>query len=171
MVPTMKEASRARTLELPDLKWSVQTNPLRKILVVDDDAALIRFSANVLTGHGYLVGTAEDGEAAWALLQQARFDLLITDNQMPKVCGVELIRKVRGARMALPIIMASGALPLEKFNKAPWLHPAAMLRKPYTVFQLLESVHTVLHTTKVDSEKPAFSPDQPDLPPQDIWRV
>lgn len=167
----MKEASRARTVEPDDLKRSVRANPPPSILVVDDDAAMVRFNARVLTAYGYQVGTAEDGEAAWAMLQQARFDLLITDHQMPKVCGVELIKKVRGARMALPVIMVSGALPLEKFNEAPWLHPAAMLLKPFTMFQLLESVETVLHATRGDLERPAAPTGQPDQPPQDGWRV
>ncbi len=167
----MKKASRGRIGAPDDLQGSVRANPSPSILVVDDDATQVRFSSKVLTAYGYQVGTAEDGEAAWAMLQQARFDLLITDNQMPKVCGVELIKKVHGARMALPVIMVSGALPLDKFNKAPWLHPAAMLLKPYTVFQLLESVETVLRAPRVDAEKHAFSADQPELPPAEIWRM
>jgi len=167
----MKEASRAGIAELDDLNRSAQASLPPSILVVDDDAALVRFSAQILNSRGYLVGTAEDGEAAWELLQQARFDLLITDYQMPKVCGLELIKKVRGARMALPVIMASGALPLDKFNEAPWLHPAAMLLKPFTMVQLLDTVQTVLHATSGIPENLVAPVEQPDLPPDYTWRV
>lgn len=167
----MKEASRALVGAPDDLKTSLLAKPSPNILVADDDATIVRLSAKALTSQGYQVGTATDGEAAWAMLQTARFDLLITDYQMPKVCGLELIKKVRGARMALPVIMASGALPLAKFSEAPWLHPAAMLQKPFTMVQLLDTVHTVLQTSQDVPEKLAEFPITPVQPAATTWLV
>src|SRR4029077_10352056 len=82
-----------------------------RILVADDDRDIRRLNARVLEQSGYQVDTAEDGAAAWEVLQIKAFNLLITDNDMPKLTGVELVRKLRSARMALPVILATGKLP------------------------------------------------------------
>ena len=132
-----------------------QTNPSLRILVVDDDIAIRRLNAEVLKRSGYRVDTAEDGEAGWKALQTIGYepdgyDLLITDHDMPGLTGLDLARKLRAERMAMPIIMATGKLPEEEFIRHPWLQPAAMLFKPYTVAELLATVKQVLRATESD---------------------
>lgn len=117
------------------------------ILVVDDDHDIRRLNAEVLKRLGYEVATAADGAAGWAALNAARYDLLITDNDMPNVSGIELLKKVRAARMALPVILATGRLPTLEFALHPWLRPEATLVKPYTTTDLLGTVQDVLHAT------------------------
>ncbi len=51
---------------------------------------------------------------------------------MPKVTGVELLQKLHDARLALPVIMATGTIPEAEFARYPWLRPNATLLKPYT---------------------------------------
>jgi len=121
-----------------------QAVPFNRILVVDDDTDLRLLSAEVLSRSGYRVDTAEDGAAGWEALHGNNYDLLITDHNMPKVSGIELVKKVRSARMALPVILASGALPTEELNRHPWLQLAATLVKPFSSGQLLETVKEVL---------------------------
>ena len=121
-----------------------QTGRLHRILVVDDESCIRRLNAELLLRSGYHVDTAEDGADAWRALGAERYDLLITDNNMPRVTGVELIKKVRGARMELPVIMATGTLPEEEFALNPWLRPDATLLKPYTVGEMLRAVKEVL---------------------------
>lgn len=121
-----------------------QANPHHRILVVDDEAAILRLTTGTLVHSGYDVDTAKDGAEAWSALQTKQYDLLITDNNMPKVSGVELIEKVRAAGMALPVIMATGALPREEFTRHPWLTPAATLLKPFSLVELLATVQAVL---------------------------
>ena len=121
-----------------------QAIPSNRILVVDDDLDLRMLSADVLVRSGYQVDTAEDGAAGWDALQANRYDLLITDNNMPKVSGVELVKKVRSARMTLPVILASGTLPTEELNRNPWLQPVATLVKAFYSGLLLETVTEVL---------------------------
>jgi len=72
---------------------------------------------------------------------------VITDNNMPRLTGIELLKKLCAARMALPVIMATGTLPKEEFTRYPWLQPAATLLKPYTVEELLGTVKEVLRAT------------------------
>ena len=96
-------------------------------------------SAEVLVHSGYLVHTAEDGAAGWEALLANRYDLLITENRLPKISGVELVKKVRSAHMTLPVILSSPALPAEELNQIPWLQPVATLIKPFSSGHLLET--------------------------------
>jgi DNA-binding response OmpR family regulator len=112
--------------------------------VVEDDADIRRLNTEVLIRHGFHVDAAEDGAVAWHTLQLNRYDILITDNTMPKVTGIELLMKLHGARMALPVIMATGSFPKAEFTRYPWLQPAALVLKPYTLDELLGAVTAVL---------------------------
>ena len=132
--------------------------PPYRILVVDDEACIRQLTAAVLTRSGYQVEAAEDGAVAWDTLQLSSYDLLLTDNNMPKVTGVELLKKVRAARMALPVIMATGSLPDEEFTRQPWLKPAATLQKPFTAEELLGTVQAVLRAATGNHAPPGPSP-------------
>jgi two-component system, OmpR family, response regulator len=144
----MKENDISRAVMLPGALFQAETNPLHRILVVDDDPDLRRFCAEALAGSGYRVETAEDGAVAWETLQTGVFNLLITDHNMPKLTGVELLQKLHAVRRAIPVIMATGTLPAHEFSRFPWLQPDATLHKPYTTAQLLETVKEVLRTTR-----------------------
>ena len=58
--------------------------------------------------------------------------------------GVELVKKLRSARMTLPVILASGELPTEELDRNPWLQLATTLVKPFSRGQLLKTVREVL---------------------------
>ena len=122
-------------------------DPPHRILVVDDESDIRQLSSAVLISSGYKVDAAEDGEAGWEALHANSYDLLITDNNMPKVTGVELVKKLRSARMALPVILASGLMPAEELNRHPWLQIHATLLKPFTGDELLGTVKQVLRAT------------------------
>jgi len=98
----------------------------------------------MLSRSGYDVDAVKDGADAWGALQVKHYDLLITDNNMPKVSGVELLQRLQANRQAMPVIMATGSLPKEDFSHSPWLQPFAILLKPFTVAELLEKVQASL---------------------------
>ena len=156
--------------EFPQLEQSPNalrkavSRPTRRILVVDDEPLIRQLSVRVLVRYGFEVADAEDGEIAWESLQMHSFDLLITDNKMPKVTGFELIKKVHGARMALPIIMATALIPIDEFSRCPWLQPAATLLKPYTPAQLLVIVRNVLSSNNA-------SPGRMAPPSEEGWSL
>ena len=126
----------------PSLKPRPKPRP--RILVVEDDVDIRRLNSEVLIDSGYLVATAKDGAQAWDALQLVHYDLLITDNGMPGLSGVEVLKKIHAAGMKLPVIMATGTMPTWEFSVYPWLHPAAVLLKPYHVAELLETVRNIL---------------------------
>ena len=120
-------------------------SPARHILLVDDNIPLLKLNAEVLTGSGYIVDTAADGADAWQALRDINYDLLITDHKMPRLTGLELIKKLRSESKTLPIILASGMLPTEELKQHPWLHIDALLPKPFTIASLLGAVREVLN--------------------------
>lgn len=130
-----------------------QTSPPYRILVVDDDASLRQLNTEVLSQSGYEVDAAEDGDIAWESIQSNNYDLMITDQKMARVSGVELLKKLRAARMALPVIMATGTSPQAEFTRHPWLQPAVVLLKPYTIPELLGVVRDVLYAAECPREQ------------------
>ena len=115
-----------------------------RILVVDDDRDIRTLSATALIRFGYKVDTAEDGAEGWETLAASNYNLLITDHSMPKVSGIELVKKLRSAQMDLPVLLVSGAIPTEEIRQNLSLQLAATLLKPFTIAELLDTVEKVL---------------------------
>jgi len=140
----VKNTEILQTGESASAPTRCQATPSNRILVVDDDADIRQVNVEVLRRFGYQTDTAADGAAAWERLHAQSYDLLITDNNMPKLSGFELVKKVRSAQLTLPVILATRALPAEELDRNPWLQPVATLVKPFSSGQLLETVNEVL---------------------------
>jgi len=95
-----------------------KTTPPLRILLADDEAGIRKVMTTALIAEGYCVDSAEDGAEAWELLQSNRYNLLITDNSMPKVTGLELVKLLRSQNATLPIVMATatGIAPTEELD-------------------------------------------------------
>lgn len=124
-----------------------ELNGCQRILVVDDEPDIRQLNSELLVRSGFQVDAAEDGAAGWEALQLRNYDLLVTDHNMPRMSGLGLIRKLRAARMAVPVIMATTVLPTWDFALHPELHPTATLLKPYTSGELLVTVKKVLRAS------------------------
>lgn len=124
-----------------------QPNPPLHILVVESEPDIRRLCADVLIDSGYCVDAAEDGLVAWEALRTDRYHLLITDHFLPKVSGVELIKMLHAARLALPVVLTAKILPAWELARNPMILPAAVLIKPYTNDELLGTVRKVLRVT------------------------
>ena len=117
----------------------------QRILVVAEDAEVRRLNTESLAASGYRVDAAENGLVAWRLLVRQSYDLVFTDQHLPKLSGVELLRKIHEASMTLQIIMATRVLPTWEFVLNPWLQPATMMLKPYTFENLLRMIRLLLN--------------------------
>jgi len=146
-------------------------SPPNRILVVEDDSDIRNLNTEVLIFHGYQVDAAEDGAVAWNTLQSGSYDLLVTDDEMPNVSGIELLKKLHAVRKGLPVIMAASKLPREEFNLHPWIRPTALLLKPYTTEEFLGTVQEVLRAVVVAREQIAPPSDWENLPAADGWQL
>jgi CheY-like chemotaxis protein len=123
---------------------ATKASAAHRILLVEDEKAILQFSTAVLVRGGYQVTAVESCETAWEAIQSASYDLLVTDNQMPRMSGLELVSKLRSAQIGLPIIVASGGVEAEEFTQNQSFQPAIALPKPFTAKQLLETVAEAL---------------------------
>ena len=129
-------------------------NSPKRILVVDDDTEIRRLSVDMLVRSGYDVEGAKDGADGWETLQANRFDLVITDNKMPRMSGLEMLEKLRVAHLEVPVIMATGYLPRHEFERKPWLKPDALLERPFSNDELLATVRKILLAEDGDEGRP-----------------
>jgi CheY-like chemotaxis protein len=83
-------------------------NASRKILVVDDDPAVRKSFDRVLSGKGYAVITAENGEEALRKLNEEKYDLVYTDIRMPGISGLEVAEQVRARKPWTPVVIITG---------------------------------------------------------------
>jgi len=140
---TMKKRGDQIVSEQAIANARVHKEPQR-ILVVDDDSDIRQFSVDILTDSGYDVDGARDGAEGWDALQAVNYDLVITDNKMPRMTGMEMIEKLRAAYMTLPVILATRFLPKYELTRRPWLEPDAILERPFSDEALLGTVKKIL---------------------------
>lgn len=120
---------------------------MTKILVVDDDARILRSLDRLLTREGYEVETAADGFIALKMFEERAADLVITDINMPGMDGIEVITALQDLRSDVPVIAisAGGLLPSEVLlQNADMLGAISSISKPFDVDTLLEAVSQAL---------------------------
>lgn len=111
----------------------------QRVLIAEDNAALRRVIALTLKGSGFEVTDAADGLRAWEIAEQESFDLVVTDQQMPQMSGLELVEKLRESETNgdTPVVLLTAKgmeLELEALREAYGV--AAMLHKPFSPSQL-----------------------------------
>lgn len=120
------------------------------ILVVDDDPDIREILRAHLEDAGHVVDEAGDGEAAIRRLTEQPADLVITDIYMPKLDGLDLMRRIRAFGLRMPIIEITGAMPAIGAEEAQLFSVAAAqglhrrLRKPILQADLLAAVDELL---------------------------
>ena len=112
----------------------------QRILVIDDEPALLKALATVLEQSGFQVLTARSGKEATAKMLEHPIDLLITDLNMPDEDGIEIIRRLRKDNRQLKVIAMSGAFGPNIMTVAQKLGADATLSKPMTATQLLDCI-------------------------------
>ena len=115
-----------------------------RVLLVDDHADVLEVHARLLSEHDALVATAESAEAAIALLQEQRFDILLSDLGMPGMDGYDLIRRVRGDLgldlTVLPAVAVTAFVRMEDRDAAIGAGYQRCLQKPVSPVLLVRTV-------------------------------
>lgn len=112
----------------------------RRVLLVDDDAAVLRASAFVLDRAGFAVTALSDAESALRALDEQRYSVIVTDIMMEGMSGLDLLRVVRERDADIPVIMMTGgpslATAIEAMNHGAYRY----LLKPVAMSELMDTV-------------------------------
>lgn len=116
----------------------------QRILLVEDERGLVRTLSDCLTGEGYVVETALDGETGFARASGENFDLLILDVMLPKKNGFDILRDLRQHGVTTPAIMLTARG--QVIDKILGLKLGAddYLTKPFDMGELLARIEAIL---------------------------
>ena len=126
-----------------------------KILLVDDEAVVIKMATSLLERLGYKVTSETNSVNALCefRLRPYEFDLIITDYTMPKLTGVDLAREVRRIRPDMPILLCTGFSEKITPDNLKELR-LELLMKPYAMRQISEVVRKILDGQGPDPQRP-----------------
>ncbi len=117
-----------------------------RILLVDDEQALLMMTTEILTGLGYAVsGFVDSREALRAFLEGPEdFDIVVTDQTMPNLTGAQLAATVRFERPDIPIIIVTGYTQHVETHSVETLGLSAVILKPFTRHELASAIRNAL---------------------------
>jgi DNA-binding response OmpR family regulator len=122
-----------------------------RILICDDDIAILRAIEFKLLRSGFEVRARNDGQEAWEQIEREVPDLLVTDCQMPRLDGLGLTARVRGnprtARLQVLMLTAKG-FELDVADVTSRLGIAAVIAKPFSPRELVEIIRKTLSNTE-----------------------
>lgn len=133
----------------PDAPAAAPTDPSTapvllagRALVVDDSRAIREAMTSMLGSEGWIVDVAEDGARALQMAKQVRYDLVITDLEMPELGGFELIARLRkdDRFKTTPVVIITSRASPEHRRRARDLGVRALVAKPITRRKLLEAL-------------------------------
>ena len=118
-----------------------------RILLVEDQSFSATIMESVLKSAGYAVEVAQDGEKGLAAFDNARPDVVITDIELPKIDGLEVIRSIQERAPGFPVIAITGGGNTGSYSyldRARELGALEVYRKPVTAEQLLGGIKRCL---------------------------
>ncbi|MDH4198577.1 MAG: response regulator transcription factor [Candidatus Aminicenantes bacterium] len=131
---------------------------MKRILIIEDDVAILRGLKDNLEYEGYEVLSATDGEQGYDLIREKKPDLVILDLMLPRLSGYEVCRKVRaeGGNVPILILTARG----EEVDKVHGLNIGAddYMTKPFSVRELLARIQAIFR--RASSSRTGPLPDE-----------
>ena len=113
----------------------------QKILIVDDEKGIRVLMSDVLSSEGFEVSMARDGQESLEQLEESSFDLVITDIDMPRVDGVEMLRTMEKAGRKEMVIVMTGNPSDRRFHDAAAMPSVvSRLEKPFRMDILVDAV-------------------------------
>jgi nitrogen regulation protein NR(I) len=127
-------------------------NPPAKILLVEDDAAIVATLSRVLTNENYEVVVEKRGDLGLMRAKETVFDVVITDLKLPGLSGLELVRELHKVRPRLPILMMTAHGTTETAIEATQSGAYDYLVKPFEIPELLGLVEQAVAASRLMSE-------------------
>jgi len=125
---------------------------MSKILVVDDESLMREFIAESLTFHDYEVDSTENGAKALEFMNNETYDLILTDYKMPKVTGMDVLRKAREKMPDCKVVIMTAYGTIENAVEAMKLGAFDYITKPFGVEEILLLVKRALEFKTLEIE-------------------
>ncbi len=126
---------------------------MAKILVIDDDAAVLKSIGVLLKTEGHDVILEHDSQKAVHMIKSKKYDLIITDVRMEPVDGMELLKLAHKVNPATPMIIVSAITSEETKNLGYKLGCKAYIKKPFKIKEVLDAVRETLGEASPSSAK------------------
>jgi len=126
----------------------------RTLLLVDDEENILAALSRVLRREGYTILTAQSGEEGLALLERQAVDVIVSDQRMPSMTGVEFLRQVRQIYPATIRLVLTGYTDLQSVTDA--INHGAIykfLTKPWDDDQLREQIREAFRMAHLNEEQ------------------
>lgn len=123
-----------------------------KILIVDDEAGILDTVSGILEDEGYRTFTAKDAETAIDILDKEEIDLVFLDVWLPKMSGIEAIKKIKERDFHIPVIMISGHGNVEVAVQAVKLGAFDFLEKPLSMERIILTAERALQFKSLEKE-------------------
>ncbi len=118
---------------------------MSRMLIADDQDGIRTMLAQVFTNMGVEVDTAEDGISAWEYLEQAQYDLVLLDMNMPRMFGHEVLRRMREEKLETPVMIMTAFGEEAVIEEVRRLGITAQFEKPFNIYGMIEKVKEVLN--------------------------
>jgi two-component system response regulator PilR (NtrC family) len=113
--------------------------PLR-ILIVDDEEAVVQPLTRLLEGYGHTIHLARDGAAGLRLYNEQRFDLVMSDVVMPGMGGAEFVRRLRALDPGAQILVVTGQAAAPQIDLMLQHGAFGVVSKPFVIDELLDAI-------------------------------
>jgi len=123
-----------------------------RILVIEDEKKVANFIKKGLEEEHYAVDTAYDGEEGLYMAEVNEYDLIVLDLMIPKVEGLEVLKRIRGKKNNTPVLVLTAKNTVEDIVKGLDAGCDDYLTKPFAFMEFLARVRALLRREKTDKE-------------------
>jgi DNA-binding NtrC family response regulator len=125
---------------------------LKKILIIDDERSIRTTLKEILEFEKYLVETAQDGVEGYKMAEENNFDLIFCDIKMPKIDGIETLKKIVENNILSPVVMISGHGDIETAVETLKVGAFDYIEKPLDLNRVLTCVRNALNNIHLKKE-------------------
>jgi len=123
-----------------------------RILVIEDEKKVANFIKKGLEEEHYAVDTAYDGEGGLFMAEANEYDLIVLDLMIPKIDGLEVLKRIRGNKINVPVLVLTAKATVEDIVKGLDTGCDDYLTKPFEFVEFLARIRALLRREKIEKE-------------------
>lgn len=129
---------------------------MQNILVVDDEIEIWKICQRALEHQGYMVQTAENGEEALKLLSCVVFDLALVDLHMPRIDGIELLRRIKHSHPQTEVVIITAETTIEAAIQTLQMGAFDYITKPFNLTEIFAAIRRALEYARLKRSEAVF---------------